>query len=179
MAELPLSSSSEIVRKKKTKRKKITGLKKSGQTRVREAGIPCDTSASHESTSPESSTYEDELDWCIRMLKLGLLRKKVTETQRKESSHIIKKLSSDKTPVPRKRQMMRSVFGDYRTQMKLEPLHTLPVTGEPVRKILRVKRDKCMTSGRFFRQSTSQLSSLLPSSLTEKESTEIFMFSFQ
>ena len=127
---------------------------------------------------PESSTFETELDWCIQMLKLGLLRERVTEVQRKESNHVVKKLSSDTTPIPRKRQIMRSVFGDYRSQMKLKPLHTLPEIRDPVEKIECVRGEKCVRSGQFFKYSASRSCLSPPASNAEKEMTQPFKFDF-
>ena len=112
------------------------------------------------------------------MLELGPSREKIAEVQRKQSDHIVKRLTSDKTLIPRKRQIMRSVFGDYRSQMKLKPLHTLPELKEPVEKMESVGREKCMTSGRFFKQSSSRSCLLPPGSTTEIEMAEPFNFDF-
>ena len=181
MAEMtPVSSSSSLysVRKRKDRKKKTSCLKKSRQSTVGETVPHIDTSTSCESATPESSAFETELNWCIQMLQLGLLREKVTEVQRKESNHIVKKLSSDKTPMPRKRQIMRSVFGDYRSQMKQKPLCTLPETKEPGAKIECVRKERCRTSGQFFRHSASRSCLLPPTSTVEKETIQPFKFDF-
>ena len=188
MAEMMQGTSSSSpcsVRKRKRKRKQPSSSKTNGQSSACEAvsrtdtSTDCDTSTLRESTTPESSSFETELDWCIQMLELGLLRKNVTDVQRKESNHIVKKLSSDRTPIPRKRQIMRSVFGDYRAQMKVKPLHKFPAVRDPVEKIESVKREKCMTSGQFFKQAASRSSCLIPpASTAEKETIQPFKFDF-
>lgn len=178
------SSSPSSVRKRKRKRKQPSSSKTNGKSSACEAvshtdtPTDCETSTLRESTNPESSSFETELDWCIQMLELGLLRKNVTDVQRKESNHIVKKLSSDRTPTPRKRQIMHSVFGDYRAQMKAKPLHTFPAARDPVERIESVKREKCMTTGQFFKQAASRSCLLPPASTAEKETIQPFKFDF-
>ncbi|XP_011406122.1 PREDICTED: UPF0488 protein C8orf33 homolog [Amphimedon queenslandica] len=69
------------------------------------------------------SNFEEELSWCVRQLELGLLRPKDkggTSQQKQEAQGILNKLRSSKTPLPRKRQLMKLTFGDYRSKMKQE-----------------------------------------------------------
>lgn len=68
------------------------------------------------------SNFEEELSWCLRQLELGLLRQKDKGTcqQKQEAQGILNKLKSSKTPLPRKRQLMKLTFGDYRSKMKQE-----------------------------------------------------------
>lgn len=73
-------------------------------------------------------SIDDELEWCIKQLEIGLLRPKITSDQKREAQQLIKKLSSTKTPLPRKRQLMHNQFGNYRQKMKEQPL---PVTKPP------------------------------------------------
>lgn len=101
------------------------------------------------------SSFEEELAWCIRQLELGLLRDKVTSAQRNESEQLIRKLSSEKTPLPRKRQLMRTVFGDYRTAMKKSPLQSLPAVAEVA--IESVKGKRLDEMGRFYRHRTETI----------------------
>eukprot|EP00002_Diphylleia_rotans_P016913 TRINITY_DN3288_c0_g1_i1.p1 TRINITY_DN3288_c0_g1~~TRINITY_DN3288_c0_g1_i1.p1 ORF type:complete len:133 (-),score=36.60 TRINITY_DN3288_c0_g1_i1:157-555(-) len=63
-------------------------------------------------------TYEQELNWCIEQLQLGLKRPGVTPDQAAESNRVIKLLSSAKTPLPKKRALMHITFGDYRRYMR-------------------------------------------------------------
>ena len=77
---------------------------------------------SSEDTIDPRPSLEQELEWCINQIKLGLNRPKVSQSQRKEAESLSKKLSSSKTPLPRKRQLMHSNFGNYRQIMKEQPL---------------------------------------------------------
>lgn len=69
------------------------------------------------------SSFEEELEWCIRQLELGL-SPPTSSVQKKETEQNLKKLRSSKTPFPRKRQLMQSIFGDYRSKMADEPRQT-------------------------------------------------------
>lgn len=99
-------------------------------------------------------TLEEELEWCIRELELGLLKPKGATQQKQEAQAIIKKLNSSKTPVPRKRQLMRATFGDYRSQMKAAASRGHKVLSGPPR-IEKI----CDEQGHFYKQSTSKISS--------------------
>ena len=68
------------------------------------------------------STLEDDIKWCIAQLEMAVVSKSVTKKQKEESIKYIKLLQSSKTPVPRKRQIMRQNFGDYKQKMKEKPL---------------------------------------------------------
>ena len=99
----------------------------------------------------EESSFEEELEWCIRQLELGLLRSKDPE-QKKETEQYIRKLKSGKTPFPRKRQLMKHIFGDYRSKMKDEPLTTLPSKGQASAKIERIDQDKINKTATFLKK---------------------------
>ena len=68
------------------------------------------------------STLEDDIKWCIAQLEIAVVSKSVTKKQKEESIKYIKLLQSSKTPVPRKRQIMRQNFGDYKQKMRERPL---------------------------------------------------------
>jgi len=68
------------------------------------------------------STLEDDIKWCIAQLEMAVVSKSVTKKQKEESIKFIKLLQSSKTPVPRKRQIMRQNFGDYKQKMRERPL---------------------------------------------------------
>ncbi|EHH28865.1 hypothetical protein EGK_19398, partial [Macaca mulatta] len=61
-----------------------------------------------------------ELAWCVEQLELGLKRQKPTPKQKEQAIGAIRTLRSKRTPLPRKRQLMHSLFGDYRAQMEAE-----------------------------------------------------------
>jgi len=71
------------------------------------------------------SSYEDELAWCIAQLELGVLRSSTSKSQKDQHLKSMKILKSSKTQLPKKRQLMRSLFGDYRVKMKRQPLSAL------------------------------------------------------
>ena len=76
------------------------------------------------------SSFESELAWCLSQLQFCLTSSKGSNHQRTKCEKNFKTLSSSKTPLPRKRQLMRSLFGDYRARMKLDPVAPLP-SGQP------------------------------------------------
>eukprot|EP01028_Stygiella_incarcerata_P009338 TRINITY_DN44023_c0_g1_i1.p1 TRINITY_DN44023_c0_g1~~TRINITY_DN44023_c0_g1_i1.p1 ORF type:complete len:155 (+),score=72.93 TRINITY_DN44023_c0_g1_i1:226-690(+) len=70
--------------------------------------------ASRQRMKEAQASFDDDLSWCLRQLKLGLKRKDATDDQKKESQRVIKTLESKKATVARKRSLMHVVFGDYR-----------------------------------------------------------------
>ena len=79
------------------------------------------------STSEESSrsTFEEELEWCVAQLELGTLKVSASKTQKEDNGRNIRTLQSSKAKLPKKRQLMRNLFGDYRSKMKHEPISVL------------------------------------------------------
>ncbi|KAM9626340.1 UPF0488 protein C8orf33 homolog isoform 1-T1 [Trichechus inunguis] len=61
-----------------------------------------------------------ELAWCIEQLELGLRTQRPSPKQKEQATAAIRTLRSERTPLPRKRQLMHSLFGDYRAQMEAE-----------------------------------------------------------
>ncbi|XP_061088320.1 UPF0488 protein C8orf33 homolog isoform X2 [Conger conger] len=59
-----------------------------------------------------------ELDWCVEQLELGLRTQKSSPKQMEEASRALKTLRSSKAPLVKKRQVMRSMFGDYRKKIE-------------------------------------------------------------
>lgn len=94
------------------------------------------------------STLEDDIRWCIAQLEMAAVSKNVTKKQKEESVKYIKLLQSSKTPVPRKRQIMRQNFGDYKQKMRERPLTDSDVTLKVADSELRE------SAGRFHRKST-------------------------
>ncbi|XP_055461687.1 LOW QUALITY PROTEIN: UPF0488 protein C8orf33 homolog [Psammomys obesus] len=72
------------------------------------------------SAEAQAEQLARELAWCVEQLELGLKRQKPTPKQEEQALGAIRTLRSEKTPLPQKRQLMRSLFGDYRAQMDAE-----------------------------------------------------------
>ena len=93
------------------------------------------------------STLEDDIKWCIAQLEMAVVSKSVTKKQKEESIKYIKLLESSRTPVPRKRQIMRQNFGDYKQKMRERPLPDSDVA-------LKVADSELLVSaGKFHRKS--------------------------
>ena len=96
------------------------------------------------------SSFAQELEWCIAQLEVGILRSDATKTQKQENKKYIRCLRSEKTALPRKRQLMKSLFGDYRSKIAREPVFPAPLPS------MSHTRDKSVESkGKFFRKATS------------------------
>ena len=144
------------------------------------------TSAEHQNSAvTDHSTFEQELNWCIGQLELGLVRPNATKRQKEDNERHIKILSSSKTHLPRKRQIMKNLFGDYRTKMKTQPL---PDRFQSMKKpeISSVEKETMETTGVFYKLSTahksprSELTSANPKSLrTTTGFGNEFRFNFQ
>lgn len=139
------------------------------------------TSAEHQNSAiTNHSTFEQELNWCIGQLELGLVRPNATKRQREENERHIKILSSPKTHLPRKRQIMKNLFGDYRTKMKTQPL---PDRFQSVKKpeISSVEKETMEATGVFYKLSTAHKSKRteLTSANPKSRTTTEFRFNFQ
>lgn len=87
------------------------------------AGKACEKPAPEEPPpSPEAQAEQlaRELAWCVEQLELGLRMQRPSPKQKEQAIGAIRTLRSERTPLPRKRQLMRSLFGDYRAQMEAE-----------------------------------------------------------
>ena len=67
-------------------------------------------------------SFEEEIEWCVGQLVIGLLNGNPNPEQIKESKRVIDKLQGDKVSFVSKRQLMSVVFGDYRRRMREAPL---------------------------------------------------------
>ncbi|KAE8579248.1 hypothetical protein XENTR_v10023964 [Xenopus tropicalis] len=117
--EVSGKNSGDSPRKKKKKGshgKKPTEANQTGNKDKKAGECVCPTE--------ESKTGEDdlrrELDWCVEQLEMGLQRQKSTPKQMEEALRAVKILRSEKTALVRKRQVMRTMFGDYRRKMEEE-----------------------------------------------------------
>ncbi|KAM9626341.1 UPF0488 protein C8orf33 homolog isoform 2-T2 [Trichechus inunguis] len=72
------------------------------------------------SAEAQAEQLARELAWCIEQLELGLRTQRPSPKQKEQATAAIRTLRSERTPLPRKRQLMHSLFGDYRAQMEAE-----------------------------------------------------------
>ncbi|XP_005395998.1 PREDICTED: UPF0488 protein C8orf33 homolog isoform X2 [Chinchilla lanigera] len=77
------------------------------------------------SAEAQAEQLARELAWCVEKLELGLKTQRPTPKQKEQAIGAIRTLRSQKTPLPRKRQLMHSLFGNYRAQMEAEWLEAL------------------------------------------------------
>lgn len=104
----------------KSKKKKKSGKKKNSSG---DEGQHAPATENQEVQDPELSAEEQlkrELDWCIEQLELGMRTQKSTPKQREDASRALKTLRSSKAPLAKKRQVMRTMTGDYRKKMEDE-----------------------------------------------------------
>ncbi|KAL0598776.1 protein C8orf33-like protein, partial [Plecturocebus cupreus] len=94
--------------------------KKKEKTRNRASVANGGEKASEKPAPEEAQQLAQELAWCVEQLELGLTRQKPTPKQKEQAIGAIRTLRSKRTPLPRKRQLMHSLFGDYRAQMEAE-----------------------------------------------------------
>ena len=129
----------------------------------------------------KSFTFLEQLEWCIGQLELGLLCHDASKAQKDSNEKNIKTLRSLKVPVPRKRQLMRSLFGDYRSKMIVSPLSE--VRGHSAAKHPHVSvvdnafAERC---GKFFKYKHSYSKSLVETGETgnSAEGQQLFHFDF-
>lgn len=103
------------------------------------------------------STFQRELEWCIAQLERSISRSNASKAQKQETNKFIRILRSEKTVLPRKRQLMKNLFGDYRARMTCEPLpeRYRPPTSPSISSV----GDKASleNAGKFFKKSASQI----------------------
>lgn len=104
-------------------------------------------------TSATSTSLEEELEWCIVQLELGMLRPGASRAQKQQNQRSIQTLKGPKTPLPKKRQLMRSLFGDYRSKMRSQPLSESLMCREA--KVEAAKPEVLETVGTYYRKSTT------------------------
>ncbi|CAH1119778.1 unnamed protein product [Phaedon cochleariae] len=67
--------------------------------------------------SEQAQKFELELCWCIQQLQLALNSGKLNNKQSQDHTKSLNTLMSNNAPMVKKRQIMRSSFGDYRMKM--------------------------------------------------------------
>ncbi|XP_051844091.1 UPF0488 protein C8orf33 homolog [Antechinus flavipes] len=81
------------------------------------AGLPV-SRRSEDGEQDEQLRLQRELDWCVEQLELGLKTQKSNPKQAEQVARAVKTLRSQRAELPKKRQVMRSLFGDYRARME-------------------------------------------------------------
>lgn len=118
--EPPTSSKAKKKKKKSSqKRKPVEGTDQKQEQTSSSSTIE----GAHQDNGTELSAEQQlkrELDWCIEQLELGMTTQKCTVKQKEEASRALKTLRSSKAPLAKKRQVMRSMSGDYRKKMEEE-----------------------------------------------------------
>jgi len=79
--------------------------------------IQTSAATDEQSLQEQQDRLDRELTWCIEQLRFGLDNKSSTDRQIAEATKVLRILQSASTPVPKKRQVMRTMFGDYRKKM--------------------------------------------------------------
>ncbi|XP_055981209.1 UPF0488 protein C8orf33 homolog isoform X2 [Sorex fumeus] len=104
-----------VKKKKKKARKEASGPQGgeqgSGERSPEEAPL---------SAEEQAEQLARELAWCVEQLELGLSTQRPSPKQKEQAAAAIRTLRSGRTPLPRKRQLMRSLFGDYRALMEAQ-----------------------------------------------------------
>ncbi|NXG80693.1 CH033 protein, partial [Baryphthengus martii] len=148
-------------KKKKKKQKTSVSKKEIEETHIngkaKAEGSRCqnkDTSHQDEASQQSDDQLWKEVYWCVKQLELGLETQKATPKQAEEALRAIKTLRSDKAPLVKKRQLMRTMFGDYRKKMEEEWCKELKLMEAAVKsaRIVEVKRSVCNKSCQFIRK---------------------------
>eukprot|EP00126_Sphaerothecum_destruens_P015571 Sdes_comp9592_c0_seq1m1075 len=100
-------------KKKNYKKKQHIQEKTSKPPRKNEEKIP-------EKAENSGTNFEQELNWCLSQLYLGLKTQKPDEKQKNQVLKHIQVFESKKSPLIKKRVLMQSLFGDYRKKMEFE-----------------------------------------------------------
>ncbi|XP_062915557.1 UPF0488 protein C8orf33 homolog [Mobula hypostoma] len=97
-----------------------------------------------------------EVDWCIEQLELGLRSQKSSQKQVDEALCACRTLRSEKAPLVKKRQVMRSIFGDYRSRMEEERQKQLKLMRAATRSAT-IKPVEEQTRSKVFRKTANKL----------------------
>ncbi|XP_019348640.1 UPF0488 protein C8orf33 homolog isoform X3 [Alligator mississippiensis] len=120
-------------------------------------------------------TFQDELEWCILQLEMGLLRLNPTPKQAEETQQILKVLRSHKAPFAKKRQVMNRVFGDYRFKMTEERKKAEKAAMKPGK--VQIQQGNVKASGSMvYRKRSDQTSEVNTNWFTPSDNS--FRFSF-
>ncbi|XP_066235929.1 UPF0488 protein C8orf33 homolog [Saccopteryx leptura] len=104
-------------KQKKKKKSRSEASVSNGGEKASEKSAPAEAALSAEAQAEQLAR---ELAWCVEQLERGLKMQRPSPKQKDQAIGAIRILRSERTPLPRKRQLMRSLFGDYRAQMEAE-----------------------------------------------------------
>ncbi|NXP08672.1 CH033 protein, partial [Thinocorus orbignyianus] len=148
-------------KKKKKKQKTSVSKKETEETDINRTAKAEANGCQNEDNCHQDETFQQpdeqlwkEVDWCVEQLELGLKTQKSTPKQAEEARRAIKTLRSDKAPLVKKRQLMRTMFGDYRKKMEEEWRKELKLMEIAVKsaKVVEVKGNR---NGQFIRKSSA------------------------
>ncbi|XP_058969131.2 UPF0488 protein C8orf33 homolog [Pocillopora verrucosa] len=115
-------ASKELTAKqRKNKKKKEAAKRKKQEQSLKESvegSKKHDGSETQENFESAEDKFHRELNWCIEQLEMGLAFQKTDKKHAEVVHRHLRSLKSSKTPMPRKRQLMFSLFGDYRKKME-------------------------------------------------------------
>ncbi|XP_003463796.1 UPF0488 protein C8orf33 homolog isoform X1 [Cavia porcellus] len=113
----PVGSESDAVSRKQRKKAQNRASVSNRGEKAPERPAPEEAPLSAEAQAEQLAR---ELEWCVEQLELGLKMQRPTPKQKEQAVGAIRTLRSQRTPLPRKRQLMYSLFGNYRAQMEAE-----------------------------------------------------------
>ncbi|NWJ00355.1 CH033 protein, partial [Crypturellus undulatus] len=178
-------------KKKKKKKQKASSSKKekeepeiSRKTKAEASGcLTKDASHQDETAQQSEDQLRKEVDWCVEQLELGLKTQKPTPKQAEEALRAIRTLRSDKAPLVKKRQVMRTLFGDYRRRMEEDWCQQLKLMQAAMKsaRIVEVKEDVRRKSCQVVRKRSGacrkrQDSAESPSTSPRTSNTNSFRF---
>ncbi|XP_045780918.1 UPF0488 protein CG14286 [Maniola jurtina] len=126
--------------------------------------------------NPEDSIREFQLQlcWCIQQLEKTLADKKGNEKQLQEAWKVLTVLKNNNQPMIRKRQLMRTHFGDYRAKMAAEEkklakmASKIKISESPVQpKATFLRKSAFLTNG----DSSFEFNFAIPKDLTDSDKT--------
>ncbi|XP_066496856.1 UPF0488 protein C8orf33 homolog isoform X2 [Tiliqua scincoides] len=188
----PIAGAGESSKKKKKKKCQPSKVEPSVSVNGESKHPGKGTLDQAETCQQSEEQLKREVDWCVEQLELGLKTQKSTPKQKDEALRAIKTLRSGKAALPKKRQIMRAMFGDYRTKMAEERRKQLKLmqAASAAARITEVTEDTLKKSSQVFRKSAeatrrgqTQSSSTCPGtaspcSFVLTPSQEVFCFNF-
>ncbi|KGL94396.1 UPF0488 protein C8orf33, partial [Charadrius vociferus] len=177
-------------KKKKKKQKTSVSKKETEETDINRKAKAEANECQNKDTSHQDETSQQsddhlwrEVDWCVEQLELGLKTQKATPKQVEEALRAIKTLRNDKAPLVKKRQLMRTMFGDYRKKMEEERCKELKLMETAVKsaRVVEVKGTTRNKNCQFIRKCSgacrkSQGSAGSPSESPGTLNTGLFKF---
>ena len=167
-----LQDTSDSSKKKRKKRKKKVASSTSDTSTTDTSSTKVDgvsgealgCSAAHSPNThlpTKNGNFDRELDWCIAQLQIGMSRSDASKSQRSQNEKYVHILRSERTALPRKRQLMKNLFGDYRSRMMREPVSRRYTPSDLVPSIKQVGNKESVESmGKFYRRSAHKVSSV-------------------